>query len=89
MFREPRQARERNAAGLSEQATIVAGTTDFESASAGGWEDISVGKLQWQWVEAQEKSKPAGDADQNAPGEAHTSPQEPPQSICKSQTPEQ
>lgn len=44
------------------------GTTDFESVSAGGWEDISVGKLQWQWVEAQESRKPARDANQDAHG---------------------
>ncbi|XP_076793678.1 apical endosomal glycoprotein isoform X2 [Arvicanthis niloticus] len=44
------------------------GTTDFESASAGGWEDISVGNLQWQWAEAQESRKPAGDANRDVPG---------------------
>nr|XP_021506776.1 apical endosomal glycoprotein [Meriones unguiculatus] len=44
------------------------GTTDFESVSAGGWEDISVGKLQWQWVEAQESRKPARDANRDAHG---------------------
>ncbi|XP_051040804.1 apical endosomal glycoprotein [Phodopus roborovskii] len=43
------------------------GTTDFESASAGGWEDISVGKLQWQRVEAQNR-KPAKDANPDIPG---------------------
>lgn len=64
--------------GLSEQTTVVAGTTDFESASFGGWEDISVGKLQWQRVEAQEGRKPAGDANGDASGEACTSTQEPP-----------
>lgn len=62
---------------LPERITVVAGTTDFESASAGGWEDISVGNLQWQWAEAQESRKPAGDANRDAPGEAalpHRSP---------------
>ncbi|EDL93565.1 MAM domain containing 4 [Rattus norvegicus] len=44
------------------------GTTDFESASAGGWEDISIGKLQWQRAEAQESGKPARDTNRNAPG---------------------
>ncbi|XP_038192403.1 apical endosomal glycoprotein isoform X2 [Arvicola amphibius] len=43
------------------------GTTDFESASAGGWEDISVGKLQWQRVEVQNR-KPARDANWDVPG---------------------
>ncbi|XP_050011002.1 apical endosomal glycoprotein isoform X7 [Alexandromys fortis] len=52
---------------LAEQATVVAGTTDFESASAGGWEDISVGKLQWQRVEVQ-NGKPARDANWDVPG---------------------
>ncbi|XP_052037810.1 apical endosomal glycoprotein [Apodemus sylvaticus] len=37
------------------------GTTDFESAaSAGGWEDISVGKLQWHRVDAQEGQSSEG-----------------------------
>lgn len=65
---------------LPEQATLVAGTTDFESASAGGWEDISVGKLQWQRVEVQNR-KPARDASWDVPGEA-TFPQEPPLREC-------
>ncbi|KAH0506885.1 Apical endosomal glycoprotein [Microtus ochrogaster] len=43
------------------------GTTDFESASAGGWEDISIGKLQWQRVEVQNR-KPARDANWDVPG---------------------
>ncbi|KAM7316659.1 hypothetical protein ACRRTK_024390 [Alexandromys fortis] len=43
------------------------GTTDFESSSAGGWEDISVGKLQWQRVEVQ-NGKPARDANWDVPG---------------------
>ncbi|XP_035293558.1 apical endosomal glycoprotein isoform X2 [Cricetulus griseus] len=43
------------------------GTTDFESTSAGGWEDISVGKLQWQRLGAQ-NGKPAKDAHQDIPG---------------------
>ncbi|CAO2598281.1 Apical endosomal glycoprotein [Lemmus lemmus] len=43
------------------------GTTDFESASAGGWEDISVGKLQWKRVEVRNR-KPARDASWDVPG---------------------
>ncbi|KAM9207475.1 LOW QUALITY PROTEIN: apical endosomal glycoprotein [Dugong dugon] len=35
------------------------GTTDFES-TAGGWEDTSVGRLQWQRLEAQDSRGPAG-----------------------------
>lgn len=65
---------------LPEQATLVAGTTDFESASAGGWKDISVGKLQWQRVEVQNR-KPARDASWDVPGEA-TFPREPPLREC-------
>ncbi|KAG8518661.1 Apical endosomal glycoprotein [Galemys pyrenaicus] len=34
------------AGGEDEQAC---GTTDFESPAAGGWEDASVGRLQWSW----------------------------------------
>lgn len=71
------QAGQRRLRCLPEQKTVVAGTTDFESASAGGWEDISIGKLQWQRAEAQESGKPARDTNRNAPGEAHTSPQSP------------
>ncbi|XP_032117660.1 apical endosomal glycoprotein isoform X6 [Sapajus apella] len=37
------------------------GTTDFESPEAGGWEDASVGRLQWQRLSAQE-SQGAGAA---------------------------
>lgn len=33
-----------------------------------------MGKLQWQWVEAQESRKPARDANQDAHGEVYTSP---------------
>ncbi|KAF7486928.1 Hypothetical predicted protein [Marmota monax] len=40
----------------------VAGTTDFEAATAGGWEDASVGQLQWQRVAAQESRGPGRDA---------------------------
>ncbi|XP_052581213.1 apical endosomal glycoprotein isoform X1 [Peromyscus californicus insignis] len=43
------------------------GTTDFESASAGGWEDTSIGRLQWQRVAAQNR-KLARDADRDVPG---------------------
>ncbi|XP_058301914.1 apical endosomal glycoprotein [Hylobates moloch] len=42
---------EQCAAGEDEQAC---GTTDFESPEAGGWEDASVGRLQWQRLSAQE-----------------------------------
>ncbi|XP_021117307.1 apical endosomal glycoprotein isoform X4 [Heterocephalus glaber] len=34
------------------------GTTDFESATAGGWEDASVGRLQWVRLAAQERGGP-------------------------------
>ncbi|GAB1286077.1 Apical endosomal glycoprotein [Apodemus speciosus] len=45
------------------------GTTDFElAASAGGWEDSSVGKLQWHRVDAQEGRGPAGGANQDTAG---------------------
>lgn len=75
---EPGRPEHAGLCGLPEQTTVVAGTTDFESASAGGWEDISVGNLQWQWAEAQESRKPARDAIiGDAPGEAalpHRSP---------------
>ncbi|XP_078188411.1 apical endosomal glycoprotein isoform X8 [Callithrix jacchus] len=46
------------AGGEDEQAC---GTTDFESPEAGGWEDASVGRLQWQRLSAQE-SQGAGAA---------------------------
>ncbi|XP_074250574.1 apical endosomal glycoprotein isoform X4 [Saimiri boliviensis] len=39
----------------------VPGTTDFESPEAGGWEDASVGRLQWRRLSAQE-SQGAGAA---------------------------
>uniref|UniRef100_A0A2I3H2K3 MAM domain containing 4 n=1 Tax=Nomascus leucogenys TaxID=61853 RepID=A0A2I3H2K3_NOMLE len=42
---------EQCAAGEDEQAC---GTTDFESPEAGGWEDASVGRLQWRRLSAQE-----------------------------------
>ncbi|XP_054973435.1 apical endosomal glycoprotein isoform X15 [Pan paniscus] len=42
---------EQCAGGEDEQAC---GTTDFESPEAGGWEDASVGRLQWRRVSAQE-----------------------------------
>ncbi|XP_055126287.1 apical endosomal glycoprotein isoform X2 [Symphalangus syndactylus] len=42
---------EQCAAGKDEQAC---GTTDFESPEAGGWEDASVGRLQWRRLSAQE-----------------------------------
>nr|XP_012300618.1 apical endosomal glycoprotein [Aotus nancymaae] len=46
------------AGGEDEQAC---GTTDFESPEAGGWEDASVGRLQWRRLSAQE-SQGAGAA---------------------------
>nr|XP_054375633.1 apical endosomal glycoprotein [Pongo abelii] len=42
---------EQCAGGEDEQAC---GTTDFESPEAGGWEDASVGRLQWRRLSAQE-----------------------------------
>nr|XP_045230048.1 apical endosomal glycoprotein isoform X6 [Macaca fascicularis] len=42
---------EQCAGGEDEQAC---GTTDFESLEAGGWEDASVGRLQWWRLSAQE-----------------------------------
>lgn len=42
---------EQCAGGEDEQAC---GTTDFESLEAGGWEDASVGRLQWRRLSAQE-----------------------------------
>ncbi|XP_048669262.1 apical endosomal glycoprotein [Marmota marmota marmota] len=44
------------------------GTTDFEAATAGGWEDASVGQLQWQRVAAQESRGPGRDAHGAAAG---------------------
>ncbi|XP_047380807.1 apical endosomal glycoprotein isoform X3 [Sciurus carolinensis] len=44
------------------------GTTDFEAATAGGWEDASVGRLQWQRVAAQEGRGPGRDAGGAAAG---------------------
>eukprot|EP00069_Balaena_mysticetus_P000849 bmy_14824T0 len=38
------------------------GTTDFESPSAGGWEDASVGRLQWVRLPAQDSGSPGTDA---------------------------
>ncbi|KAM4876506.1 apical endosomal glycoprotein [Thomomys bottae] len=53
------------AEGEDEQAC---GTTDFESSSAGGWEDASVGRLQWQRLPAQECRGSARDMDNAAAG---------------------
>lgn len=50
---------------------------------------MSVGKLQWQWVEAQGSKKPARDPNHDAPGEVYTSPQEPLLRVCKLGTSEQ
>ena len=47
----------------------IAGTTDFESPSAGGWEDASVGRLQWVRLPAQDSGSPGTDAS-GAAGEA-------------------
>lgn len=47
----------------------IAGTTDFESPSAGGWEDASVGRLQWVRLPAQDSGSPGLDAS-GATGEA-------------------
>ncbi|KAM5331330.1 LOW QUALITY PROTEIN: apical endosomal glycoprotein [Glossophaga mutica] len=44
------------------------GTTDFEHPTAGGWEDISVGQLQWSRLPAQESGGPGTDADGAAAG---------------------
>nr|XP_058928865.1 apical endosomal glycoprotein [Kogia breviceps] len=38
------------------------GTTDFESPSAGGWEDASVGRLQWVRLPARDSGSPGVDA---------------------------
>ncbi|XP_010607142.1 apical endosomal glycoprotein isoform X2 [Fukomys damarensis] len=35
------------------------GTTDFESAAARGWEDVSIGQLQWVRLAAQESGGPS------------------------------
>ncbi|KAI5763086.1 MAMDC4 [Gulo gulo luscus] len=37
------------------------GTTDFERPAAGGWEDASVGRLQWGRLQAQESGGPGAD----------------------------
>ncbi|KAF5923749.1 hypothetical protein HPG69_014205, partial [Diceros bicornis minor] len=44
------------------------GTTDFESPTAGGWEDASVGRLQWGHLLAQESGGPSTDASGAAAG---------------------
>ncbi|XP_052505291.1 apical endosomal glycoprotein [Budorcas taxicolor] len=38
------------------------GTTDFESPSGGGWEDASVGRLQWARLPAPDRGGPGPDA---------------------------
>lgn len=50
--------------------TAVAGTTDFEPPAAGGWEDASVGRLQWGRLQAQESGGPGTEAGRAAAGEA-------------------
>ncbi|XP_072486932.1 apical endosomal glycoprotein, partial [Notamacropus eugenii] len=52
------------AGGLDEQNC---GGTNFESGT-GGWEDASVGHLQWQRTSAQENSDPRTDAEGNKAG---------------------
>lgn len=47
----------------------LAGTTDFESLSGGGWEDASVGRLQWVRLPAPDRGMPSPDA-HGAAGEA-------------------
>lgn len=47
-----------------------AGTTDFEPPTAAGWEDASVGRLQWGRRQAQESGGPGTDASGAAAGEA-------------------
>lgn len=47
----------------------LAGTTDFESLSGGGWEDASVGRLQWVRLPAPDRGVPSPDA-HGASGEA-------------------
>uniref|UniRef100_A0A8C6C3I3 MAM domain containing 4 n=1 Tax=Monodon monoceros TaxID=40151 RepID=A0A8C6C3I3_MONMO len=42
------------------------GTTDFESPSAGGWEDASVGRLQWVRLPSQDSGSPGLDASRAA-----------------------
>ncbi|KAM5298575.1 apical endosomal glycoprotein [Ctenodactylus gundi] len=44
------------------------GTTDFESPTAGGWEDASVGRLQWQRLASQESWGLDDDASRVAAG---------------------
>ncbi|XP_054440751.1 apical endosomal glycoprotein [Pteronotus mesoamericanus] len=44
------------------------GTADFEHPAAGGWEDASVGRLQWGRVRAQEHGGPGADAGRAAAG---------------------
>nr|XP_012422247.1 PREDICTED: apical endosomal glycoprotein [Odobenus rosmarus divergens] len=46
----------------------VPGSTDFEPPTAGGWEDASVGRLQWGRLRAQESRDPGSDAGGAAPG---------------------
>ncbi|XP_022357108.1 LOW QUALITY PROTEIN: apical endosomal glycoprotein [Enhydra lutris kenyoni] len=44
------------------------GTTDFEPPEAGGWEDASVGRLQWGRLQAQESGGPGADGGRAAAG---------------------
>lgn len=48
----------------------VPGTTDFEPPAAGGWEDASVGRLQWGRLQAGESGGPGADGSGAAAGEA-------------------
>ncbi|KAF3820900.1 hypothetical protein GH733_011053 [Mirounga leonina] len=57
--------------GEDEQECVratVPGSTDFESPTAGGWEDASVGRLQWGRRRAQESRDPGSDASAAAAG---------------------
>lgn len=51
------------------QHPAIAGTTDFESPTTGGWEDTSVGRLQWGRLPAEESRGPGMDAGRAAAGE--------------------
>lgn len=44
----------KEARGCQALRTLSAGTMDPEAPTAGGWEDASVGRLQWVWHQAQE-----------------------------------
>lgn len=58
------------ARGGRSASAASAGTTDFEPPTAAGWEDASVGRLQWGRRQAQESGGPGTDASGAAAGEA-------------------